>query len=143
MKYNTTEYSIKVWLTSVVIGPFLLMILSWLVNHKLSVEGLDVVILMGALFSLPSLLVFYLICKYITKRVSNMAVIKVYITIIGILLTYIPFLIIDDYHFLLDVDQLSRYFFPSYSIVIVAAVWIYKLKIVDSEPFEERISGGL
>jgi hypothetical protein len=62
MKYNISNYVLKVWLTSVIGGPVLLLMWMMLKSGHRQVADftlLFVIWLVGALFSLPSLAVFY------------------------------------------------------------------------------------
>ncbi len=138
MKYNALEYTIRVWLTSVLFGPILL-ILGLLMHSQGEYGILLVAILFGAFLSIPSFFLLYFFTKYSTKLQDNIIITKCLLTIVGILLTYIPFYILNGYHLMLDGDLLSRYFFISYCIVIIFGVWFYKLKLVDAETIFQEL----
>jgi len=127
------EYSLKVWLTSVLAAPFLVLIIG-LLGHM--VDGLGIafaVLMLGALLSIPCFLLLLLACRCLIRWQRNVVVIKVELTMIGVLLTYAPFLIINDYAFLLNRDQLSRPFFLLYSLLIIFGIWFYTPKPVSTE----------
>jgi uncharacterized membrane protein len=89
-------------------------------------------IVISGLLSLPCLLLLYLACKYIVKYAGNTTTFKLLLTLAGVVLTYVPFWIIDDFNPLLDKDLLSQSLFISYCVLIVAGIWLYKLKPVSS-----------
>jgi len=126
-------YSVKIWLTSVVAAPFLVLLIG-LLGRMVDGVGIALAMLMlGMLFSLPSFLVLLLACWCFIRWQNNVVIIKVELTLIGVLLTYTPFLIINDYAFLLDRDQLSRTFFVLYSLLIIFGIWYYSLKPASKE----------
>jgi hypothetical protein len=89
---------------------------------------LFVIFLFGAVLSSPSLIIFYFVARFSLPRMGNTLLLKVMLSISGALLTYIPFLIIDGFHPLLDSDQLSRWLFTTYGSMIVVGIWFYKIK---------------
>ena len=126
-------YSLKVWLTSVVVTPFLVL-LTGLVGKMGEGVGFALAMLMlGTLFSLPSFLLLSLACWALTRMQRKIVMIKVELTLIGVLLTYIPFFIINDYAFLINRDELSRTFFVVYSLLITFGIWFYTFKGASKE----------
>ena len=131
MSYRISDYIIKIWLTSVTASPILLLIWATLtVGPK---QGSDftllfVIFLFGAVLSFPSLMIFYFVVRFALSKVGNTLQLKVILSIAGVLLTYIPFLIIDGFHPLLDVDQLSRMLFATYGSMIIVGIWFYNIK---------------
>jgi hypothetical protein len=129
-------YSVKVWATSVLIGPIVLLFVAPLLAYRANgsffkiedIELFIVIILMGAICSLPSFAVFYFISKVIINYFHNPLYSRLLLTVIGVLVIYLPFFLIDDGSFLLNIDILSRPMFTSYSIVLIASIWLYKLK---------------
>jgi hypothetical protein len=139
MKYNIVEYSIKVCLTSFFVEPLVFLFIFWLRYHGVDFEVLFIAIALDVLVSLSSFLILYLACKYITEMFDNAVVIKISVTIIGTLLTYIPFFIINNYLFQLDDLPVSQYFFPSYCIAMVFGIWFYRLRLIEPTSVEEDI----
>ena len=134
MKYKIANYVIKVWLTTVIAGPILLVVIA-LLQHNVTKDPFAiaeflVIILMGSICSLPSMALFYLACIFAIPNARNKIFLKGLLSVIGVLLVYVPFLIIDDFHPLLNIDQLSRLLFITYAPVIIAAIWLYKIKPV-------------
>jgi len=119
-------YSLKVWLTSVVVAPFLVLLIGLLGKMGEGVGIALAMLMLGTLFSLPSFLLLSLACWALTRMQSKIVMIKVELTLIGVLLTYIPFFIINDYAFLINRDELSRTFFVVYSLLITFGIWFYK-----------------
>ncbi|MBS1530954.1 MAG: hypothetical protein JSU01_11635 [Bacteroidetes bacterium] len=132
MKYRIGDYVIKVWLTSVITAPMLVVINALIGGGKITGPGdfnvFLVIILMGAILSLPSMALFYLACRLAIPRIRNTVMLKALLSITGVILTYIPFLIIDDFHPLLNIDLLSKPFFITYALIIITGVWLYKIK---------------
>ena len=134
MKYRVANYVIKIWTTSVIAGPMLLVVIA-LIQHNVTEDPFAItefltIILMGSIFSLPSMVIFYLACRLAIPNARNKIFLKGLLSVIGVLLVYIPFFIIDDFHPLLNIDQLSRLLFITYAPVIIATIWLYKIKPV-------------
>ena len=121
-------YSLKVWLTSVAAAPFFVLIIGLLGKMGEGVGIALAMLMLGTLFSLPSFLLLLLACWILIRTQRKVVVIKVGLTLIGVLLTYIPFFIINDYAFLINRDELSRTFFVIYSLLITFGIWFYKFK---------------
>jgi hypothetical protein len=122
------DYSLKVWLTSVFAAPFIVLIIG-LVGHMVDGVGIALVtFILGMLFSLPCFILLLLACWHLLRWQRKVVIIKAELTLIGILLTYAPFFIINDYAFLLNRDQLSRPFFLLYALLIIFGIWFYTLK---------------
>ena len=126
-------YSLKVWLTSVVVAPFLVLLIGLLGKMGEGVGIALAMLMLGTMFSLPSFLLLSLACWALTRMQSKIVMIKVELTLIGVLLTYIPFFIINDYAFLINRDELSRTFFVIYSLLITFGIWFYKFKGASKE----------
>jgi hypothetical protein len=102
----------------------------------ITVSGIGIIIvivLFGAILSLPSFLLFYLACRYIIFHIDNIQLSKTLLSIIGIMLTYLPFLIIDNFSYLLDTDQLSQPLFITYSSAIIGSIWFHKFKLISKK----------
>lgn len=129
MNYRISDYVLKVWLTSVFGAPTILLILALIRPDLVSIFSIYLfTILIGALFSLPSFLLLYLACKYIIKLINNTISFKLIVALVGVVLSYIPFLVIDNFNFLLNNDMLSQPLFMSYCLIIVIGIWFYKLE---------------
>lgn len=148
MRYKASDYALKVWATSIFVGPLFVLAFSLIkasVNKTLTstnVSGLGiilVIVLFGAILSLPSFLLFYLACRYIISHIDNVQLSKTLLSILGIILTYLPFLIIDDFNYLLDKDQLSQPLFITYSSAIIGSIWFHKFELV-SKKFDATIN---
>lgn len=127
-------YSLKVWLTSVVAAPFLVLLIGLLARMADRVGIVLAMFILGMLFSLPSFLLLSLSCRTLKSMQNKVVIIKAELTVIGVLLTYIPFFIINDYAFLLNRDESSKYFFVLYSLLIIFGIWYYKLNGGSVEP---------
>ena len=129
-------YSLKVWLTGVVVAPFLVLMIGLLGKM---VDGIGIalaMLMLGTLFSLPSFLLLSLACWALTRMQRKVVIIKAELTLIGVLLTYIPFFIINDYAFLINRDELSRTFFVIYSLLITFGIWFYNFNGASKEQID-------
>lgn len=127
-------YSLKVWLTTIVAGPFIaILILSFLnpnTSHHLELFiSLFYLTLGGIFFCLPSWLLFWLLAGFINKRELKMDYKKLFISIVSIFLSFIPFAIMDAH------ALFSPNYWPSelpwvasYFGVLITCIWFYKLK---------------
>ena len=140
MEYKITYYAAKVWLSSVMIAPTLLFIIALFKYKEADIDIFFIAIISGGVISLPCFLFLYFICKYILKLTTNIRTIKLILVPVGILLTYMPFLIIDNFNFLLDNDLLSQSFFISYCVVIIAGILFYRLDFIS--PIEKATLDG-
>jgi hypothetical protein len=125
-------YSLKVWLTSVVAAPFLFLTLELLKHTGIAIEILPIAWLIGGMLSVPSFILLYITSNCLVKLHYNIVSSKIMLSLIGIVLTYVPFFLINGYHLLLDGDLLSLPLFISYSCAILACVWSYKLGLSPS-----------
>lgn len=92
---NSIVYSLKVWLTSVIVAPIIYLIVSDLQsqNHydsfiikQLYLYG--ICIIAGTLFSFITWMLFLLIIKVLTIYFHNVKAIKIITSVLGMLLTY-------------------------------------------------------
>jgi hypothetical protein len=102
MNYRIFNYCLKVWLTSVVVSPILYILIEVIVNpgYFESTPGGMAFILFsipyGLILSIPSCLLL-LVLIYVFNRMSlSISTRKIWLSITGILLTLIPFVIM--YH---------------------------------------------
>ena len=132
---NSFKYATKVWLTSVLLSPFVYLLLCGIFNPKelhMSAIGLDSFIylslIIGFLYSIPNWLVFFFLIYLINVQQIIVIHKKIYIGLIGVILTFILFKIAfskDNFEFFYSVNII---FFVSYSLTIITGVIIYKLK---------------
>jgi hypothetical protein len=134
MKYNISDYVLKVWLISVFAAPTILLILALIRQDLVSIFSIYLfTILIGGLFSLPGFLLLYLACKYLIKLINNTILFKLIVTVVGVALTYIPFLVLDNFKPLLDGGYLTQLIFISYCLVVVIGIWLYKPELINND----------
>jgi hypothetical protein len=126
MKTNIRYYVLRVWLTSVIIAP----VLVWLYyictdGSAPDAELIPLMLVWGGGLSLPSLLFLGMFCHYLVFQKNNVQEVKIWLTLIGIILTYAPFFILNGVSFT-DHSGFSALFWP-YGVSIVAGVWFYRL----------------
>jgi hypothetical protein len=118
-------YSLNVWLTTAVIAPLLPLLLALIKHTETGVEMLILEWFMGWLISAPSFLILYLASNYLSKSHCNISGSKAILSLISIVLTYAPFLLINGYHLSLNPFLLSL--FVSYGCTVLICVWCYRL----------------
>lgn len=126
------NYSIRVWLFTVIISPILLLILgtfvysSTLTEILQSGELLFYMILGGFIFSMPAMIVFYLIEQKTIKTSLSKNIVKVILSVYSFYSVWITFYVFDRR----SIESGSNLVFWVfiYSITIVFGVWIFKIK---------------
>ncbi len=126
-------YTLKVWLTTIVIAPIIVGFLHRYIdpeiyNYSSILVGLLYCVPAGIIFCLPSWLLFWKLCSFVNDRTLKTIYKKLLITIPSVFLSLIPWLIINA-HALFSPNYWPS-FLPwvvSYSGVLIACVWIYKL----------------
>jgi hypothetical protein len=132
---NSFRFATSVWLTSVVLSPFMFFLLSGTMDpEKLHIEFLGLKLFIeyslyfGPLFSLPCWTLFFFAVKLINKQSISLTKKKVLISLIGVVLTYLLF------YFLFFNDSLvQRLGFDmrlptAYSLTILIGTVLYNLK---------------
>jgi hypothetical protein len=129
---QTILFSLKVWLTSVIVSPALYLFYdAFRVHSKTNFEGglgfLLLSILYGIIISLPSWIILWFSTFSLFQLNYSTLVNKIWLSIIGTGLTILPFLLLfgsdDPITYVTTVPWAL-----SYNIVIVAGIWFYKLK---------------
>lgn len=127
MKTNILSYVLRVWLTSVVLSPIIVSLyMSWVENSPPDAELVPLMLMWGGALSVPSLLILGMLCHYLVHRKNNVKDVKIWLTIIGIILTYAPFWVLNAFSFANN-SGATVLFWP-YCVTIVAGIWFYKLK---------------
>jgi hypothetical protein len=114
-------FSLKVWVTAVIIGPVLYILTTRImgqVSHN-DIELLEISIILGGVLSIPSWLLFFIATVQINKVTYILVAKKLIITFIGIVFTLLPF-----YTFFKGTPSEWSI---CYCVVIVAGIWFYKL----------------
>jgi len=134
MKYNVSAHVIRIWLTSVVVSPILITCLGIPLFHwHMPDLGVGVImIVIGAMCSLPSLGVLYVVGSWLSGSIDKLVVTKILLTFVGAVLTYLPFFVVNNFKFRMDVTSL--FLCMTYLLSIVAGIWLYKLQPVNDAP---------
>jgi hypothetical protein len=139
---SSLRYSLKVWLTTVIIVPFIQMIEGLIIGTHTSVSNAEQMVLLTWLFSLllssPSWLLFWFSTSLLNKATSNVVMIKLSLTVLSAALATIPFLILAGTVYPSTHDLI---WFSPYPIVVIACIWLYKLTTVPGEPIVTSNSG--
>jgi len=128
MKQSFT-YSLKVWLTTVTIVPFIQMIEGLIIGNHTSISNAEQMIfltlLFGLLLSMPSWLFLWMSAYLLNRLTDNILVIKLSLMILSIGLAILPFFLLAGTVSLSIHDLI---WFGPYPIIVVACIWLYKLK---------------
>ena len=87
---QTLIYSLKVWLTSVVIAPVLILTQAFFRGTDPGYIMLPFEWFLGALFSAPSFILLYISCKCVLKSQIGIILTKGLLSAVGVLLSYLP-----------------------------------------------------
>ncbi len=121
-------YSLKVWLTGVFLAPVLLK-LFWMVSgESTGSNAVGALILFGGVLSIPSVLLLFLSVLILTRQAIAVNSTKLILSLIGIILAYLPIWVLNGRQFWLDSFMLN--FFVGYTVTVMAAIWFYKLKLL-------------
>jgi len=141
-------YTLKVWLTSVVLAPPVIVILTKLfLPHEMVFDNVAnvlssivLLIYLATIVSIPSWMLLWLSTALIIKFNFSNTYNKVILTVIGCILCVLPFYLL--FH---EDDNPSRadlaIWASSYMLVIVGGIWFYKLKIVSTSLFRSMVGG--
>ena len=123
-------YTIKVWLFTVIISPLLLaLILGVLINNPSfssilnSYEIIFVTILVGLFLSMPAMMIFGFIKRFLNNKVSVLKE-KTILSIYSFLSVWITFFVVDKGFVTKWTEQ--TVWVIIYSIMIILGVWMFK-----------------
>ena len=127
MKTNIRYYVLRVWLTSVILSPVIMWLYSTCIEgSSTDAELIPLMLVWGGVLSLPSLLFLGMFCNQLVYRKKKVKYVKMWLTVIGIILTYAPFWVINGFS-ITDNSGSSILFLP-YAATIVAGIWFYRLQ---------------
>jgi hypothetical protein len=130
-------YSLKVWLTSVILSPFLFTIIDIIIHqnilydYKNAIGFIGYSIIYGLILSIPSWLLLLLVIVIVSKWGIVIGLKKTVLTIAGAILSLLPFYLLfrnDDYTSNKDVYIWAI----TYCFVIIGGIWIFKFKPIIS-----------
>lgn len=142
MQSNSYSYSIKVWLTSVCIGPMTLIVINSgnnahqanFVSYLVDVFMYYILcIIIGGLFSLLTWLIFFCIIRGLIATFPSSRQLKHLIATVGLLLTAGTFAIFGWRIF--NIHNELFYLMLTYAICIAGGSYFYKLEIIGLEPW--------
>jgi len=136
MKRVVLTYSLKIWLTSVLIAPIIILIVTsgMQIRGELAANkpyGLLIFVLTGLVLSIPSFVLFYPTCLYVIRLNIPLAGKRIYLSLTAIFLTLVPFMMIRQNEWETQRDP-AIYMF-CYIIVIITNIWYYDIKQVKSK----------
>lgn len=116
---NPITYSISIWITSLLIGPFAYYLLQFIMEPQYS-HYFSYDLIYALVFSLPSLILSTLIVFSVRNISTSHTVKKIILSLAGIALVAIPIYLIDSGRQMLE-------YAIAYSSIVVIAIWIYPL----------------
>jgi chromate transport protein ChrA len=115
------NYSLSVWITSILLGPFVYYLLHFITEHNYP-QYLGYLLIYSFFFSLPSVILFTIIVL-LTRSISTSQLNrKLALSVAGIILTATPLYLLDSGRQILNYSI-------AYSSIIVVGVWIYPLSL--------------
>lgn len=124
------RYVIKIWLFPIIVSPLLLaLILGAIINDSSftsilnSYEIIFVMIIVGFLSSIPAMIIFWLIKRFLKNKYSNLNE-KIILSIYSFLSVWITFFIVDSGFITRWSEQ--TIWVLIYSLTIVIGVWIFE-----------------
>ncbi len=134
------KYSFRVWITSVLVAPAIYIIASALLRYStitFSPNSSDNVfevyllfVFCGALFSVATWLVFYLVI-WLIANVCPAELRKIFIFLFGVALTPATFIVVFGVHTAFNPHEDLSILMYANTLCIGAGVWFYDLKIID------------
>lgn len=130
-------YALKVWTAGFILSPCILILHALLIDPKWpDVQGSDLkaaleimllFMIYGCILSLPSLVLLWYCSKKLVATKWNRIKIKALLSVIGIILTLLPFYWGGPFGMSLEKGMISISI--CYDLVIIAAIWYFKLPI--------------
>jgi cyanate permease len=124
------RYVIKIWLFTIIVSPLLLaLILGAIINDSSftsilnSYEIIFVMIIVGFLSSIPAMVIFWLIKRFLKNKYSTLNE-KIILSIYSFLSVWITFFIVDSGFITRWSEQ--TIWVLIYSLTIVIGVWIFE-----------------
>jgi len=121
-------YSLKIWLTGVFISPVLVKLFWLIIGESSGSNAIGALMLFGGILSIPSVLLLFLSVLILTKQAIEVNSMKLILSLIGVILTYLPIWFLNGREFGLDNFMLN--FFIAYTVTVIAGIWFYKLKLL-------------
>jgi uncharacterized protein YacL len=127
-------YTRKVWFTIILLAPTF-GILSILFRAKNMDDVMDVfklfigipmAALLFGIITIPSVIAFYFATKYLFTSYFNQFSVKIVLSILGILLTFLSAGLMDEFKLKFNIDYLLT--IAPYLFAVVISVWIYKFR---------------
>ncbi len=130
-------FGFRVWAAGFLISPSIIAAVDYFTHpdalyRSELISYLLLFVIFGAVMSIPSLLLLWAITYVLTKGYLTQLKIKLTLTIVGVLLTCLPFcLFLGGFYF--DINNEGTQIEIVYSVVIVASVWIFKLEYPETK----------
>lgn len=128
------KYFLKVWLTTLLISPLFICISLWInkSHHWLNdFEGIHIFIIlamiMGTIFSLPAITIFYLLGKELQKKNINNKTIRVILSIYAVISIFITFSLLDGAF--ITISNKNFVWPVSYSLIMIVSICYFNMNI--------------
>ena len=123
-------YGLKVWLTTSLLGPVLMEIYGLPRSINADIKGVLTVMLFMSALLLPSMALLCLSCWYVNTRITNTVRLKIALTVIGMALTCLTFLILNGGH------AFTPGVMAPFCLANAISIWIYRFRPAPVEPVE-------
>lgn len=122
---NSLSYFAKIWLTTIFITPFFLVLMFEPVSLKEILGFFLLILIFSVVLSAPAMLVFYLLNEYIQKRMTSEAYRKMILMLYSVASIHLTFYlyqekVVHNHEFFINPLSLS------YCAVICASIWWYR-----------------
>ena len=125
--FNIIKYTLKVWATALFMAPVIIVASGLMKSFNIN-DALGMImfgILIGAIYSLPSVALLAIATCFIAKYNMPLLYKKAVLTVIGIVLTMLAFIIFNSGKSILF-EELS-WDRAVYATAIIAGIWFYRL----------------
>ncbi len=126
-------YPLKIWLTAVALGPIIQELVAYITGQPPKDSPfftyIVAVTIAGLMYSAPSFLVLLLAAKLLYNFKLSFTVKKIIFTILGIILSTLPFYILFGPPDFIAITHSSGFLLMvlSYTLSIIAGIWLYKI----------------
>ncbi len=129
---NNLSYSLKVWLTSVVVAPLLVYLVSYFAGYTHFFNVFEWLLAFGFLLSLPSFLLFLFLVIFLSTKKWEPVLKQYLLTICGCVLTVAPI------YLLFGREKTSLLVMFCYLVPCIAGIKYYRLPCKTMSPEEQH-----
>ena len=125
MKHDASDYSLRIWLTSIIGSPILLGFLALATGTTINLAILFTAFIFGLILSLPGASIFYFACRFVSKQIRHIAIIRILLSLLGALINSATFWAFNSFN--VKMSDVTLAIFITYGSTTLIGIWIYKL----------------